>query len=259
MKNGHFLDIIFCIVLMPGMMFLFPVGEWLQWHPAYVVVYVVWVYGVWLLCRKFLGPMLRKGWQGGLTVAGILFLLAAGTFLMSLTPLSFPETENELGRMPLHERAMWALLLTAIANGIPVGYYRSRLKELDAQKTEDETERMAREALETRRSEADTGDEVQVKAGYKTIHIPLSAIQYISGRNNYACFHLDNQDDVVSQIPLKDLLSLLPEGRFVRIHRSYIVPQWRIDKRTATQVKLLGVDIPLPVGRTHKDNLKNNG
>ena len=259
MKNGYLLDIIFCIVLMPGMMFLFPVGEWLQWHPSYVAFYVLWVYGVWLLCRKVLGPLLHRGWRGGLTVISALFLLSAATFLMSLTPVLFPEAENVIGRLAQHERAMWVLLLTAIANGIPVGFYRAQFKEMDRQKTESKTERMAREALEARRTEADTGEEVQVKAGYKTIHIPLSAIQYISGRNNYACFHLDNRDDVVSQIPLKDILSQLPEGKFVRIHRSYIVPVWRIDKRSATQVVLLGVDTPLPVGRAHKDNLKNNG
>ena len=94
-----------------------------------------------------------------------------------------------------------------------------------------------------------------MKPEKKTNHSPVSAIQYIEGRNNYACFHLDHRDDVVTQRPLKDLLEELPEGKFVRINRSYIVPVWRIEKRTAVSVKLLGVENPLPIGRSHKNNL----
>ena len=109
--------------------------------------------------------------------------------------------------------------------------------------------------MRTRAEEVVRDDDILVKSEYKTIHIPVSAIQYIEGRNNYACFHLDHRDDVVTQKPLKDLLEELPEGKFVRIHRSYIVPVWRIEKRTAVSVKLLGVENPLPIGRSHKNNL----
>jgi DNA-binding LytR/AlgR family response regulator len=106
---------------------------------------------------------------------------------------------------------------------------------------------------------ADTGEnEILLKAGYRTIHLPLTAIQYIEGRNNYAAFHLDHQEDVVSQIPLKNVMELLPEGKFVRIHRSYIVPVWRIEKRTAAAIKLMGVHNPLPIGRAYKEELKSN-
>ena len=101
------------------------------------------------------------------------------------------------------------------------------------------------------------GEEIQIKADYKVIHLPLSAIKYIEGRNNYACFHLDHRDDVVSQIALKSVMDMLPEGQFVRIHRSYIVPVWRIEKRTSAEVQLMGVKERLPIGRAYKENLKN--
>jgi len=142
---------------------------------------------------------------------------------------------------------------------VPVGMFSAALAQLSSQKEADEALAAAREALEQRRQEAPevSGEEIQVKADYKTVHIPLSAIRYVEGRNNYACFHLDNRPDVVSQITLKEVLALLPEGKFLRIHRSYIVPEWRIEKRSSAQVKLLGVDQPLPVGRAFKENLKN--
>ena len=52
-------------------------------------------------------------------------------------------------------------------------------------------------------------------------------------------------------------MDMLPEGKFVRIHRSYIVPLWRIEHRTSAGVQLLGVEEMLPIGRAYKDNLKN--
>ena len=260
MKNKLLLvDIIFCAVLLPGMMFLFPTGEWLQWHAGYVLIYVLWLYGVLILCRKVLGPLMLQGWRGCLTVAGVLFLAAAVTFLMTLTSVDFPKDPSQLGKMEPHIRAMWILLLAVVSYGVPVGMFSAALAQLSSQKEADEALAAAREALEQRRQEAPevSGEEIQVKADYKTVHIPLSAIRYVEGRNNYACFHLDNRPDVVSQITLKEVLALLPEGKFVRIHRSYIVPEWRIEKRSSAQVKLLGVDQPLPVGRAFKENLKN--
>ena len=260
MKNHLLLmDIIFCAVILPGMMFLFPTGEWVQWHAGYVLGYTLWLYGVWVLCRKALGPLMLQGWKGVLTAAGILFLAGAVTFLMTLTRVDFPKDPSQLGKMAPHIRAMWILFLAVVSYALPVGMLATRIRQLSSQKETEEALSAAREALETRRAEADevAGEEIALKANYKTVHVPLSAIRYIEGRNNYACLHLDNRADVVSQIPLKEILTLLPEGKFIRIHRSYIVPLWRIEKRTSAQVKLLGIEEPLPVGRAFKDNLNN--
>lgn len=252
------MDLVFCILVLPVMLFLFPLGDWISWHPGYVLGYIFWLYGVWFLCRYALGPFLRKGWKGALTVVGVLFLLAAVTFLMSLTQVDFPRDPSALGKMAPHVRAMWVLLLAVLSYALPVGALSSRVKELSAEREVDEALDNAREALEQRRAEeAVTGAEIQVKSGYRRVHVPLSAIQYVEGRNNYACFHLDHREDVVTQLPLKTVLEMLPEGKFARIHRSYIVPLWRIEKRSAAAVKLMGVEDPLPVGRAHKDNLKN--
>lgn len=253
-------DIIFCILVMPGMMFLFPTGEWLQWHTGYVLLYVLWLYAVYFAGRFGLGPLLVvKTWKRFITVAGILLLIWAITFLMTLTRVDFPQDATRLGKMPQHETAMWVLLLAVLAYSLPVGMLSTRLRWLSRRADREAVQEAAREALETRRAEAAemVGEEIQVKSDYQTVHIPLSVIQYIEGRNNYACFHLDNLDDVVTQLSLKNVLEMLPEGKFVRIHRSYIVPLWRIERRTAAQVKLLGLPDPFPVGRAFKDQLKD--
>ena len=259
MKNGlSILDIIFCVFLVPGMMFLFPIGEWALWHPGYMALFSLWLYGVWALCRFTLGPLLRQGWRGVITVAGILFLLGAVQFLISLTRVDFPEEAAEVDKTALHIRAMWVLFLAVVGHGVPVGTLRSRVAKLEILNDSSRAQADAVRALESRRAVADTGEEIQVKSGYRIFHIPLSAIRFIEGRNNYACFHLDNREDLVSQIPLKDVLGLIPPESFVRIHRSYIVPLWRIEKRSRTRVYLMGMEEPLPVGRAYKDNLNGN-
>ena len=254
MKTITWIDIIFGVIVMPGMMFLFPIGDWVQWHSGYVLLYIGWLYLVFLLSRKALGPVLLDGKKGTWTVAGTLFLIAAATFLMSLTPVDFPRNPEYGTGLAPHIRAMWIMLLAVISYGIPVGMLDARTDRLTAVKDADEAIREQETAVRSRSEEVLSGEDLEVKAGYKTVHIPVSAIQYVESRNNYACFHLDHREDVVTQKPLKDVLEELPEGKFVRIHRSYIVPVWRIQKRTAVNVQLLGVDKPLPIGRSHKKN-----
>lgn len=258
MKVVTWLDIIFCAAVLPGILFLFPVGEWATVQPDYVLIFVLWLYGVWVLGRKVLGPMLVQEGRGSvLTAAGVLFLMVAVNLLMSFTPVQFPVTPGtRVGQMLPHVRAMWVLFLAVNAYAIPVGYLAARLKALTEVKEADDELTAAAEALENKRSEAIAG-EIRIKAGYKTIHLPLSAIRYIEGRNNYACFHADHREDIVSQIALKNVMDMLPDGKFVRIHRSYIVPLWRIEKRTAAEVQLMGVEEKLPVGRSYKDSVKN--
>ena len=258
MKVVTWLDVIFCAAVLPGILFLFPVAEWAAYQPDYILVFVLWLYGVWVLGRKVLGPMLVQEGRGSvLTAAGVLFLMVAVNLLMSFTPVNFPVTPGtRVGQMLPHVRAMWVLFLAVNAYAIPVGYLAARLKAFTEVKEADDEQTAAVEALENKRLEAIAG-EIRIKAGYKTVHLPLSAIRYIEGRNNYACFHVDHGEDIVSQIALKSVMDLLPDGKFVRIHRSYIVPLWRIEKRTAADVQLMGVKEKLPVGRSFKDSIKN--
>lgn len=255
MKAVTWIDIIFGVIVMPGMMFLFPIGDWVQWHSGYVLMYIVWLYLVFFLSRKTLGPILLDGIKGALTVLGALFLMAAATFLMTLTPVDFPRNPEYGTGLAPHIRTMWILFMAVVSYGIPVGMLAARINSLTEVKEADDALAQTENAVRSRKEEVISEDDLEVKAGYKTVHIPVGAIQYVEGRNNYACFHLDHREDVITQKPLKDVLQELPEGKFVRIHRSYIVPVWRIQRRTASSVQLLGVSKPLPIGRSHKKSL----
>ena len=49
---------------------------------------------------------------------------------------------------------------------------------------------------------------------------------------------------------------LLKKGKFIRIHRSFIVAKSRIDAFTATEVEVAGKEIP--IGRSYKEHVLSN-
>lgn len=257
-KLEGWVDAVVCLVLLPCLAAVFPVEEWASWRPGDVFVYLVWTYGCWALGRFMLPRLFRKGmglmWTGG----ALLFLTAALTFLMGIQPVPFPRevAAERPPRLYLYQQAVWVLYLAGLGLGLVTGLLVQKIRRLEQDRQEEEVREATRAAVEARAAQAVAGETVTVKADYKDVTVPLGAIQYIEARNNYACIHLDHSGDVVSQIPMKTLLEMLPEGKFVRIHRSYIVPLHRIESKKATSVKLVGVDTPLPVGRAHKENLK---
>ena len=159
-------------------------------------------------------------------------------------------------RLYLYQQAVWVLYVAAMGCGLATGLLSRKIHRLEERLRIQKEEHAVQTIVESRAAQAVAGETVTVKVDYQDVAVPLAAIQYVEARNNYACIHLDHQEDVVTQISLKALEEMLPEGKFVRIHRSYLVPLHRIESKKATSVKLVGVDTPLPVGRAHKDNLK---
>ena len=257
-KLEWWVDAFVCLVMLPSLISVFPVNEWVLWRASDVIIYLLWTYLCWYLGRHVLPRLFRAGkgrlWSG----IAILFLTVVLTFLMSLRKVSFPTdfVTDRPPRLYLYQQAVWVLYIAAMGLGLATGFLVRKIRDLETVRDDEDKQAAVRDAVQARAQEAVAGETVTVKADYKDVTIPLAAIQYIEARNNYACLHLDNQDDVVSQIPLKSLLEMLPEGKFVRIHRSFIVPQHRIESKKASSVKLIGVDTPLPVGRAHKENLK---
>ena len=249
-------DLLVCLVVIPSLVSVFPVEEWIGWRASDVIVYLMWTYLCWYLGRHAVPGIFSSGKRW--TAVAVVFLATVLTYLMSLKQVSFPRdlVADRPPRLYLYQQAVWVLYIAAMSCGLATGILARRIRSLETAQAEGVARQAAQAALDARVAQAVAGETVTVKADYKDVTIPLATIQYIEARNNYACLHLDHQEDVVSQITMKALLEMLPEGKFVRIHRSYIVPVHRIESKKATAVKLVGVDTPLPVGRAHKENLK---
>jgi two-component system, LytTR family, response regulator LytT len=67
-----------------------------------------------------------------------------------------------------------------------------------------------------------------IKSEYKIVRIILEDIKFIEGKGEYIRIHLVNQKPIMSLISLTKVENHLPEGKFMRVHRSYIVNLKRI-------------------------------
>lgn len=99
-------------------------------------------------------------------------------------------------------------------------------------------------------------EEITVKVEYKNVKIKLSTILYIEAVNNYVRFHIVDARPILSQMSMKSIMDLLPADKFIRVHKSFIVPRHRIASYSRMQVVLYNQDITIPVGRTYADALR---
>jgi two-component system response regulator LytT len=110
--------------------------------------------------------------------------------------------------------------------------------------------------LKTNHTDAITKEEEQdyiyLKVEFQTVKIACSNITYIEGLKDYAKFHLVNSEKaILSLITLKALEEKLPKGKFMRIHRSYIVS---LEKITSVTKNTVYIDnIMFPVSDQYKD------
>lgn len=87
-----------------------------------------------------------------------------------------------------------------------------------------------------------------VKQEYNNVSIPLDDILYIEALGNYVKIVRASGGHVLTRTNLKAIADLLPAGRFLRIHRSYVVPVGTVVSFTRSRVVLRGLDEALPVG-----------
>jgi two-component system LytT family response regulator len=74
-----------------------------------------------------------------------------------------------------------------------------------------------------------TKDFLFIKSEYKIIRINFDDIRYIQGMSEYVKIHLSNAKPIMSLISLKSLEAQLPESKFMRVHKSYIVNLQKIN------------------------------
>ena len=97
---------------------------------------------------------------------------------------------------------------------------------------------------------------IRFKTDYKTVTVALDDIRYIESMSEYVKIYLDSQPDpLVVLYSLKRLVEELPENRFMRVHRSYIVALDRIREANATSV-VLDSTVTLPVGESYRPAFK---
>ncbi len=95
-----------------------------------------------------------------------------------------------------------------------------------------------------------------VKTEYRLQQIELDNITYIEGFKDYVRIHLaDGSDPVLSLMRMKNLQEQLPQDRFVRVQKSFIVQLSKIEAIERNHI-IIGKD-RMPVGETYQETLLN--
>lgn len=96
-------------------------------------------------------------------------------------------------------------------------------------------------------------DFIMVKTGYNTINVNLNDILYIEGLKDYIKIHMPGKT-ILTLNSLKKLQEILPENRFLRVHRSFIVSLPKIDSIQRSRI-VIGKTF-VPVGENYKTAFK---
>ncbi|MFT3740376.1 MAG: LytTR family DNA-binding domain-containing protein [Breznakibacter sp.] len=91
-----------------------------------------------------------------------------------------------------------------------------------------------------------------IKSGYKSVKINIDDISYVEGLKEYVTIHAGGHK-YVKLDTLKNLEQQLSRGRFVRIHKSYIVNVQKVKSFFGNTIELDSVQ--LPIGRAYKDDV----
>lgn len=96
-----------------------------------------------------------------------------------------------------------------------------------------------------------TAKSIFIKSGTEQIRIDPQDILYVESNGNYMQFVL-NGSKVTSRLTMAEVEALLPQGSFVRIHRSYIVAKNHITKIDKNSVWVKQTELPVGLAYVHE-------
>ena len=94
--------------------------------------------------------------------------------------------------------------------------------------------------------------EIFIKSGYEHIKVIIDNIFYIKSDADYTEIFLADKKHLSSE-PLRYLLENLDNNQFMRIHKSYIINTFKIEKVASNQV-FLNEKMIIPIGRAFKES-----
>mgnify|MGYP000749746230 CR=1 FL=1 len=89
-KLPFYIDLIFCLVLLPAMMTLLPIERWLINNSLFVYLLVSWLYIVYILNRRFIMPFMFAGKKRFWIAVSLILLTAVGTYLITRYQMEVP-------------------------------------------------------------------------------------------------------------------------------------------------------------------------
>ena len=112
-----------------------------------------------------------------------------------------------------------------------------------------------RKASESRPEAEITVDAIFVKADYRLVKVEISEILYIEGLKDYLKIYTETAaQPIVSHITMKVMEEMLPAGKFLRVHRSFIVQKDKIS--IVERNRIVFGKTYIPVSDSYKDDFE---
>ena len=186
MKNiSIYIDIAFCIIVLPVMMMIFPIERWFHNFQWYVISVGIWLYCLYFLNRFVTVPFLFKSRKDSAVGALVIVLSLLVTFGFSHITLYTPKPNiHDLGIERLfpsiqqYQQAVWSLFMIVEAFSFAVGLL-----------TQTNIQRSRRRAVEAERDKA----EIELYKAQIKPHFMFNTLNSL-----YGLFHTTSMCDLVS-------------------------------------------------------------
>jgi len=98
--------------------------------------------------------------------------------------------------------------------------------------------------------QSEEADHMFVRADRKSIRLDFNSVLYIQGVKDYVKI-VTTGKNIITKMSVGQIEEELPDDRFMRVHKSYIVSRDKVTAITNHDIEL--GDIEIPIGRTYKE------
>ncbi len=152
------IDLFFCLVLLPVMIYLLPIERWLENNLLFVCLLVGWLYTVYFVNRRFAIPSLFKNRKMMIWAVVVIIAMIGITYLLSQYKMEY-HFQRQPGRPPaggppqrtfsplkfrLHQQAVWFLFVIVITFSSAIALlgqlYRQRARQQELEMAKNKAE-----------------------------------------------------------------------------------------------------------------------
>ena len=94
-------------------------------------------------------------------------------------------------------------------------------------------------------AETNASSFITLRINYGLVNVSIDSILFIEGLDDYLKIHLSDQKPIVVRMTMKAMLEKLPADKFIRVHRSFIIPLSRISSVRNKIIRIGHEEIPL--------------
>lgn len=95
-------------------------------------------------------------------------------------------------------------------------------------------------------------DHFFIKADNKLVKLKYDDIVFVEALQNYVCIHTSTKK-YISYLTFKSVEDYLPEGRFIKVHKSFIIAAAKVDSIDANEIRM--GEHRIPISRSFKEEV----